>query len=169
MTVFVRLLAAALALLLAWPPALAAPANPAGRWALHADGKTLLILELERDARAPGGWSGRLVRPTSAELTDNHIFSSIQGPVVRRPIRRGRDVGNGLELLVEGTRRGDTDAYLFRVAEDGFGELGFKNVDMAPFILVPAQAGEAVADDWDPARAYPADRERPPEAWSKAR
>jgi hypothetical protein len=153
-------------LILSGAPGLAATPDPAGRWALHAGGKTLLILELRRGADE-AKWTGRMERPTRLQMTDRS-FSAIEGPVVRRAVRGGESSAGGLELIAEGMRPGDTDIYVFRVSEEGYGELGFKGVAMAPLILVRAAAGERVDETWAAGRAYAQDWEFPSNAEMKA-
>ena len=141
------------AILLFAAPAIAAAApDPAGRWAFHVGGKTLLILELEQ---ARGAWTGTLRRPTRLRMSSKG-FEAIEGPVVRRAVR-GEAAGDALELVVEGVRPGDTDIYLFQVSNDGLGELRFKNVPMEPWLLVRAAPGERVTKDWAAGRTYSAD------------
>ena len=156
-----------LALVLLLPFLLAAAAlparaaeDPSGRWALHAAGKTLVILDLK--PRRGGGWSGRIERPTRMQVTDKG-FTEIRGPVVHRNVRSGAATPEGLELIAEGVGPGDTDLYMFRVLE-GHAELSFKGFPMEPVLVIRAEADEKVAQSWDPDRMYAQDRDYPSNA-----
>jgi hypothetical protein len=103
-----------------------------------------MIVRLKPDRHAPGGWSGRLWRPTKAQMEGNR-FTAIEGPVVRRALRAVGAGEDGIELVARGEKRGDTDVYLVRPGRAGGTiDLRFKGVEMAPLILVPARSGERV-------------------------
>ncbi len=161
---FACILAAWLAL--SATPTAATPLGPAGRWALHASGRTLVVLELKRGAR-PGSWTGQLERPTSLQLT-NLGFADVTGPIVRRKVRKGTEGPEGLELLVEGQTGSDDDLYVLRLIEGGVAELGFKGVAIPPLLLVRAPADEKVATSWDKERLYSMDWDYPANARMKA-
>ncbi|HMJ92700.1 MAG TPA: hypothetical protein VK472_01235 [Allosphingosinicella sp.] len=144
----------------------ATPLGPAGRWALHASGRTLVVLELKRGS-APGSWAGWLERPTRLQVT-NFGFTEIAGPIVRRRIRRGAETAGGIELLIEGQTGSEDDLYVFKPMEDGIVELGFKGAPIPPLILVRAPPDEIVARHWDPERLYSADWEYPSNPRMKA-
>lgn len=145
---------------------IATPLGPAGRWALHASGRTLLVLDLKRGAQ-PGTWTGRLERPTSLQLI-GFGFSDISGPVVSRRVKSGTERPDGLELLVEGQSGGEDDLYVLRLIEGGVAELGFKGVPIPPLVLVRALPGEKVAESWDKERLYSADWDYPSNPRMKA-
>jgi hypothetical protein len=127
----IRLLFAAL-LLLGAAPAFAQEEGPAGRWALRADGRNLLILELSRTGDRIGFWRGGLRQPRNMRWS------------------------------------GQPDSFLFNVAADGSGALDMPGSGLPPLRLARAGPGEAVADGWDPARTYIADRSWPTNAEMKA-
>lgn len=139
--------------------------NPVGRWALHADGQTLMILELSRDPAFAEGLSGQLIRPERMELSGtrapgSHSFSAIEGAIVRRRIHDAALRGGDHVFRIDGRRAGQSDEYVFRVASDGSGELTLSGAPVAPFVFVRASAGEAVAQRWNPERTYRVDWER---------
>ena len=153
-------------LVLSGTAAAATPLGPAGRWALHASGRTLLVLELKRGAQ-PGSWTGQLERPTSLQLT-NFGFADVAGPIVRRKVRKGAEGPEGLELLVEGQTGSEDDLYVLKLIEGGVAELGFKGVAIPPLLLVRAQADEKVAASWDKERLYSMDWDYPANVRMKA-
>lgn len=135
--------------------------DPAGRWALHAGGKTLVVLDLK--PRKDGGWAGTIERPTRMQITDKG-FTEITGPVVHRAVRSGAATVEGHELIAVGVRPGDTDLYVFRVSPEGYAELGFKGFPMEPLLFVRAAADEKVAGSWAADRLYAQDRDYPSNA-----
>lgn len=156
----------ALALLFTASTGAAQSGNPEGRWALRAGGQTLMILELSRGSTATGGLSGQLIRPEQMDLSGSrapgsHSFSAIKGAIVRRRIHDAVLRGEGHEFRIEGRSAGKSDKYMFRIAQDGSGELVFSDVPLAPFMFIRATPGEAVAETWNPERTYWIDWERP--------
>ncbi len=176
MTSWFRVRAAlpALLLLFAAAPAWAEQVDPTGRWALHAGNRTLMILEIRRDARGPGGWSGSLSRPASIDMVGgspiagNYRWSNIRPPIEQRRLVASGDYGDSLGLEFEGPPD-DRDRVRFRALPGGaYAELEYNPGIAAPFRLVRAAAGEAVATDWNPDRDYAADPEWPSNAEAAA-
>lgn len=163
---FVLAMAAFVALLFTASMGAAQPGNPEGRWALRAGGQTLMILELSRDPTSAGGLSGQLIRPERMDLSGNRTpgsqsFSAIKGSIVRRNIRNAALRGKEHAFRIEGRRAGESDAYTFRIAQDGSGELALSGAPLAPFIFVRAAPGEVVWRTWNSKRTYWVDWERP--------
>jgi hypothetical protein len=165
---------AALLLLFAVAPAPAEPVDPAGRWALHAGDRTLMILDLRRDAGGPGGWAGSLWRPTSIDIVGGSpVAGNYRWPNLRPPIDQRRLVGasadgDSLRLEFDGPPD-DRDRVRFRGLPGGtYAELDYNPGRAAPFRLVRAAPGETVATDWHPDRIYAADPEWPSNAEAAA-
>lgn len=150
----IRFLLAALLFLAASPAA-----AQAERWAVHAGGRTLILLELER---APGGGvTGRMIRPDHFSLRVGEgirpfVFSGVSGPAVTRRITAAAGTAEGLALTVEGRRAGNPDRFLFRLDADGSARLHFAGIEDAFLPLVRAEASETIAADWPPGRSYAA-------------
>jgi hypothetical protein len=152
----IRMLLAAFAFLAA-SPAVAQE----GRWAVHAGGRTLILVELER-APGAGGWTGRMIRPdhfsfTAGEGAQPFVFSEVSGPTVTRRITATAENSQGLELIVEGREPGSPDHFLFRRGAAGSARLSIVGIEEALLPLVRAEAGETVAADWAPGRSYVAE------------
>ena len=159
----IRVLVAVL-FLLAAAPAVAQE----GRWAVHAGGRTLILVEIER-APGAGGWTGRMIRPDHFSLSAGNgaqpfIFSEVTGPVVTRRILRVSPGPDVLTLVVEGRQAGETDRFRL-VSRAGAGaRLYFAGIDDSFLPLTPAAAGEAVSASWPPGRSYAAEVEWPTNA-----
>lgn len=147
-------------------PASAEPPEASGRWALHAGGRTLMILELRRDPAGPGGWRGALIRPRSIDIAGGnpiagtYRWNNIRAPIEARPLVSARADGEALRLEFEGPPE-DRDRVTFRALPRGYAEVAYNRGQAAPLRFVAARSGETVANDWDPARTYSADPEWP--------
>jgi len=158
----IRFLLAAL-LLLGAAPATAQE----GRWAVHAGGRTLILLEIERTP--DGAWSGRMLRPdhfsvSSGARAQPAIFSEVSGPISTRRITAAAETTGGLELTIEGRQPADSDHFLFRQGPAGTARLSFAGFDEAVLPLVRVEPGETVAADWAPGRSYAAEMSWPTSA-----
>lgn len=168
----IRLLLAAL-LLLGAAPALAQEHGPQGRWALRANGRTLMILELSRTRDRIGRWVGVLRQPRQMRWAGQpdsgaFTFSGIEGPVIARAMRPAMPTNDGVHIRLAEPLPGQPDEFLLRVGEDGIGALFAPGSEMPPLQLVRAEAGEAVWTGWDRARTYAADRTWPSNAEMRA-
>ena len=149
-------------LLLVWLVAVVSPAaaqerDPEGLWAVRAEGRVLALLELRRDARAPGGWTGALVGPDRLTFHVARLASGIEGPIIRRPILEAVSREDSIELAIQGSARDvEPEIYTFRLVEPDTALLGWTDVPapLDPLLLARAPAGTEVAADWDPTRTY---------------
>ncbi|HVQ07093.1 MAG TPA: hypothetical protein VMS43_01525 [Allosphingosinicella sp.] len=158
----IRLLLAAL-LLLGAAPAFAQEQGPAGRWALRVDGRTLLILELSRTRDRIGFWRGGFRQPRTMRWSGQPgsgalTFTRVEGPAIERPMRAAMPRDDGVHIEFAAPLPGQPDSFLFNLAADGSGALDLPGSGLPPLRLVRAGPGETVADGWDPARTYVADR-----------
>jgi hypothetical protein len=149
----IRILLAALFLLGA-VPAMAQTPDPAGSWALRADGRILAIFELRRDASAPGGWSGGWLRPEHFAVSQNDEAVEVGGPIVRRPILRATARGAALELRIRGAI--DEGDYSFELRDPDTAIFSWINAPVEPVELKRVPAGTRPDEGgWDSTRAYP--------------
>jgi hypothetical protein len=122
-----RLLGRLLLLILAFaaaPRAIAAP-DPAGVWALRADGAVLLAIEVKRTGR---GWTGLWARPEHFSF-NGAVLSEVKGPVVRRRSIAAREVQGGVELTFDDPRPGATpDRLTLRPLDGRRAELAWQSV-----------------------------------------
>lgn len=139
--------------LCAFAPA-SAQTDPAGRWALRADGRTLMLLELRSDG--PGRWAGSLALPTRFQMTRSGVFQRVEGPIRRRALTASRQDG-ALRLQVDSGREGVFNTYLFTFSGEG-PRLGFPDYDGVQLPLARAEEGEEVATFWPGERSFPVDR-----------
>ena len=158
--------AAAAWLLASGAQAAAQERDPAGLWALRADGRVLALLELRRDPVSNGGWAGTWTKPDRVTFNESHVAFDIAGPVVSRPITRVETRGDTLDLTVPGRTAQDGPTVMtFRLVDPDTAELGFKDVPFPPMAMARAPAGTTVEADWDAARTYalaqPARRSNP--------
>lgn len=164
----IRLLLAAL-LLLGPAPAFAQEQGPAGRWALRVDGRTLLILELSRTGDRIGFWRGGFRQPRNMLWSGQpgsgiFTFTRVEGPVIERPMRAAMPRDDGVHIDFAAPLPGQPDSFLFNLAADGSGALDMAGWGLPPLRLERAGPSEAVAESWDPARTYIADRRWPTNA-----
>lgn len=157
----------ALLLLFAAAPTLAEQVDPAGRWALRAGGRTLMILEIRRDARGPSGWAGSLSRPASIDIVGGspiagtYRWSNIGPPIEQRPLLAAAVDGDSLRLEFDGPPD-DRDRVRFRALPGGtYAEMAYNPDRAAPLRLVRAAPGEVVATDWHRDRTYSVDPQWP--------
>lgn len=157
---WVRLVVGAM-LGLAAPAAAQAP-DPEGVWAIHADGKILALLELRRDAAAPGGWAGAWERPERFTINQMHAAYDIAGPVIRRPVLSAAVRGDVIALTIAG-READADRFLFRPIDRDHAEFGWDFPGFPPMAMVRAGPDASVAADW-PVGEHPLTTPRPSNA-----
>jgi hypothetical protein len=141
-----------LLLLLGAAPAFA-QADPAGRWALRADGRTLMILELRRERDQ---WSGSLARPARFQMSPSGVFRRVEGPIRRRGITAVAASEGSLRLRVD-SGNGAADTHLFTLDGEG-ARLSFADDESLQLPLVRAGEGEEVATFWPGERSFPVDR-----------
>jgi hypothetical protein len=152
------------AVILCFAPAHAQrPDDPAGTWAMRAEGRTAALLILRRDPSAPGGWAADLVRPGHMTMTSSHKVQGMAGPGLPRRLRLLRVDGGKFEFAYADPRPGeDGDVELFRPIGSGFAEWSLKDVAiMSPILLARARPGETIAGDFDPQRDYALDEPWP--------
>jgi hypothetical protein len=154
-----RLLAfLALAIWLSPLPATAQAPDPAGSWALQADGRIVALIELHHDPRAPGGWAGAWIRPEHLAISLSHQISGIIGPTVRRRVLGAVDRGATLDLTIEGRTQAETpDVLTFHLLGADRAEFGFKDFPLRPVALIRAEPNAAIAPGWEEGRAYSLD------------
>lgn len=157
-------LAAALAAMMLWVAPIHAqvPADPAGTWAMRADGRTAALLTLRRDPSAPGGWAADLVRPDNMMLTQAHVVLGMTGPGRARKLRLLDKAGDTFEFKYAEPRPnegGDVDT--FKLIDSGFAEWGLKDGPVAPILLARARPREAIASDFNPRQGYQLDEPWP--------
>jgi hypothetical protein len=142
-------------LVLVAAPAVAQPSDPAGLWALRADGRVLGLLALARDRQAPGGWSGSWTKPDRVTFNESHMAFDISGPVVTRAFSSVAVRGDTFEIAVPGrSTNSEPTVFTFRLVDPETAELGFKDVPFPPMSLSRATQGTTVDADWDPSRRY---------------
>jgi hypothetical protein len=157
-------LTAALAAMMLWvaPVHAQALADPAGTWAMRAEGRTAALLTLRRDSSAPGGWAADLVRPDDMTMTATHMVDGMKGPGRRRKLRMLGMDGDGFEFAYADPRPGESgEVDVFRPIGSGLAEWGLKDVPITPILLARARPGEAVASDFDPRQGYQLDERWP--------
>ena len=142
-------------LVMAAAPALGQDRDPEGLWALRADGQILALLDLRRDPRTAGAWTGEWIRPESFTIDQSGLVSEIGGPVVRRSIRNGRSRADSIDLAIAGRmQEAAPDDFVFRQLTSDMAELKLKDAPIAPFALARVAAGTTVSTDWDGSRRY---------------
>jgi hypothetical protein len=126
-----------------------------GRWALLADGRIVAILELHRDPRAAGGWTGAWLKPDRLGITSTHEIYGISGPIVRRAVMAPTVVSEGLEFAVE-PRSGETaDRFRFSATDSNHALFSWADpLAIPPLPFVRTSATAAVDPDWDSGARY---------------
>jgi hypothetical protein len=139
------------------------PDDPAGTWAMRAEGRTAALLILRRDPSAPGGWAADLVRPDHMTMTSSHKVQGMTGPGHPRRLRLLRIDGGTFEFVYADPGPGENgDVELFRPIGSGFAEWSLKDVAiMSPILLARARPSETIAGDFDPRRDYALDEPWP--------
>ncbi|HEY1605263.1 MAG TPA: hypothetical protein VGF77_06660 [Allosphingosinicella sp.] len=158
------------AALLAAAPGLASPAwstasDLSGRWAVHAGGRTLMLIDVAPDKAAPGTWDVDLARPSGLSLTSSHMASGMNPGVEHREMRSVAVSGGAITLKYVHPKPDEaSDAFILTPVAGGFATLGFKDAPFEPILLVRARPDDAVAGGWDKARDYPLDEPWPSDA-----
>lgn len=146
---------ALLASLVSDPAAAQAP-DAAGRWAVRAEGRTLMLLELMRDPRLASGWTGSLTRPNNVGVMPRGTFVAIRGPIASHPIVSATQRSGAIELKV-GRPGGDPAHYVFHVLSADAAELKTADSTRPALLLTRVGPEERVATEWDEARVYAGD------------
>lgn len=130
--------------------------NPEGRWALMADHRPIAIVELRRDAAAPGGWGGAWLRPDRMTITQTHIVFDVVGPTATRRLLSAVEREGTLELTIEGRSAAAPGRYRFRLLGPDHAELAWIDpLPIPPIPLVRVGAGASVAIEWESGGSFP--------------
>ncbi|HEX5181829.1 MAG TPA: hypothetical protein VFW19_01630 [Allosphingosinicella sp.] len=157
---------AALAAMLGFAgPAWASASDLSGRWAVHAGGRTLVLIDVAPDKAAPGTWDIDFIRPSGLSLTSSHMASGMAAGVEHRRMHSVAVSGDAMTIkYAHPTPDQVDDAYILAPVAGGFATWGFKNAPFEPILLVRARAGETVEGGWDKDRDYPLDEPWPSNA-----
>ncbi|MEZ2416848.1 hypothetical protein [Luteibacter sp. RCC_6_2] len=134
------------------PAAATSLAELSGNWALHIDGKAMIVLRLEGSAAKP---AGEMVQPKGMSVT-NGLFSVADNAPDSHSLSRFVDKGD-YALVTFRDATGKTTDFELR-PESGRVEVGIagvpSGVGLGPWIFDRAGAREIVANDWQPGRSY---------------
>lgn len=121
-----------------------------GRWALQADGTTLMIFEV---TRGPAGWSGAWQRPSHFR-SDGDTFTGVSGPVQRRIARVARQEADGVTLTFAEPADGTSStAFTIRPQSASSATLFFVGFGEEPALLTRVDAGVKLGS-WDANKTY---------------
>lgn len=120
-----------------------------GRWAVRLDGKPIIILDLNRDPKATGGWEGTF-SDAAFMMTQEHKFSHVQGPGGSKPIVWAHALADTLEFKAGR----DRDIYTFRPLANGTALMGWKGTAVEPLVLSRARDDEKIPPVWDASKVY---------------
>ena len=138
-----------LAILLLWAAPLAA-ADLAGHWKMTAEGRTALLLSLEK---APsGGWSGTITRPLGMSIDDGTAISELTGAPSQRRVAGSAGVPERAELGLDPAKEGEDQLrFIVTALDDNHAELviSFAGQASRPIAMRRAAAGEALASAWE--------------------
>lgn len=127
-------------------------AEVSGKWALHIDGKAVIVLHLEGAEAEP---KGEMVQPKGMNVT-NGLFSVSDGTPDSHPLSRFANRGDYAIVTFRDAAGKSTDFELR--PKSGKLEVGFagvpRGVGLGPWIFDHATARETVASDWQTGRSY---------------
>lgn len=145
-----------LVLLLLWLAAPVAAANPAGLWALRAEGKTLMLFDVQRTAR---GWRGVWTQPAKY-ATDGDVFSAIARETSRRITREAHAVAKGVELVFDSPWPGGAaDHMIIRDVNATTADMSWAAFSTIPYVLTRVKARPRFGP-WQVDRGYVPDTNR---------
>ncbi|HEX2763579.1 MAG TPA: hypothetical protein VHM92_06995 [Allosphingosinicella sp.] len=154
-----------LALLVCGSAGLAQAGNPAGSWAIYADGRVLAVLDLRRDASAPGGWAGAFIAPTHMGVTQSHAAYGIEGPTRHRKVLGAAERSGAIEFTIASSRPETApDIFTFRLTAPDYAEFGWKDPGFVPMAVARVPAGTRPSSGWDAKRIYALSTPRPSNA-----
>jgi hypothetical protein len=123
-----------------------------GNWALHVDGKPIIVLRLGGDGASP---TGQMIQPKGRNVT-NALFTVSNPTQYVHPLSRFEDRGD-YALATFRDAAGKTTEFRLRAKSEGL-EVAVAGVPpgvgLGPWTFDRASAKESVATDWQPGRAY---------------
>lgn len=123
----------------------------AGAWDLRVDGATIFRFAI--NAAADGEWTGQWQRPAIFN-SDGNAFYNIRGGVQTSSSMTGIMFDDAVELAFDDPRPGAIpDIFRFRLTGGDSAEMIYVGTDLAPYMLVRANAADAIGP-WDQARLY---------------
>lgn len=138
---------------------LAAPvaaADPAGLWALRAEGKTLMLFEVQRTAR---GWRGVWTQPAHY-TTDGDVFTGIESTTKRQMTREAHAVPKGVELVFDNPWSGGApDSLIIRAVDATTAGMTWAAFATTPYILTRVKTRPGFGP-WQVDRGYVPDTNR---------
>lgn len=154
-----------LALLVCGSAGLAQGGDPAGSWAVYADGRILAVLDLHRDPSAPGGWAGAFIAPTHMGVTQTHAAYGIEGPARERKVLGAVERSGALEFTIVSSKPETApDIFTFRLTAPDYAEFGWKDPGFVPMAMARVPAGTRPSEGWDSTRNYALSTPRPSSA-----
>lgn len=127
-------------------------ADVRGNWALHVDGKPIIVLRLGDDGASP---TGEMIQPEGMNVT-NGLFTVSNTAQDVHPLSRFEDRGD-YALATFHDAAGKTTEFRLRAKSEGL-EVAIAGVPpgvgLGPWTFDHAGANENVATDWQPGRAY---------------
>jgi hypothetical protein len=130
--------------------------NPSGLWALRAEGKTLMLFEVQRTAQ---GWKGAWTQPEKYS-TDGDFFTRIESRTKRRIAREAHTVEDGVELVFDSPWPGGTpDHVIIRVLNATTAGMTWAAFNKTPYILTHVKAPPPFGP-WQVDRDYVPDTKR---------
>jgi hypothetical protein len=138
---------------------------PSGRWAIRADGRTLVLLTVTPDKAEPGTWDVDSARPAGLAFTQTHMAFGMTSAVEHRQLHSVSVSGDAIIFKYVHPKPDQAgDAFVLTPVAGGFATWGFKDEPFAPILLVRARPGETVQGGWQAGRDYPLDEPWPSNA-----
>lgn len=126
-----------------------ASVDPAGCWALRAEGVDLMRL---RVTRSGSGWTGTWQHPRHYTL-DSASIGGATGPVVEQHADEVRDVAGGVELVFEDLSPGAIPDRLFLRPQGAIGQLSYNPISVEPWSVQRIDCAAAWVG-WNADRTY---------------
>jgi hypothetical protein len=144
-------------LLIAMIPTLAAAAieNFRGTWAVTAQGKNVLVLNIKVDGDDAARISGSIARPSRVQLSPQLVFSNVQGPSHRTPLLDPQFKDDRLTFAaVSPSDLNRRDRFELALSSPSAARLQMVDAPLPALVVVRVDEGADAASDWDPEFTY---------------
>lgn len=114
-----------------------------GRWAVHAEGQTLTIIEI---TQVGDKLIANITTPQKGYINQTHVAVDVGGPPKTTKLLETSRADNRVEFAPANESK---DVQVITLAEPGYLTLGYKSApSFEPILFVPARKDEQISTDW---------------------
>jgi hypothetical protein len=133
----------ALMLVICGNPAFAQVEGLVGKWAVRADGQTVMMIEI---SQSEGKLAATLLTPQKGYINQSHAAVDMSGPMKATQIIEVRRTANSAEFA---PKADPNDVNVLTLIEPGLMTFGYKRApSFEPVLFTRARQGESVSIDW---------------------